>query len=129
MFYGSYTLRYGWTLHAGPNLRPNTAKNFPIQGHGSEMLRLAIIRATQLGVKILAPVHDALLIECDDDCVEDTVRACQQAMTEASLLILPGFPVRSDVKLVRSPDRYMDKRGRKMWDTVWDIALLKSKLT
>jgi DNA polymerase I len=129
MFYGSYTLRFGWTLHAGPNLRPNTAKNFPIQGHGSEMLRLAVVRATQLGVKILAPVHDALLIECDDDCVEDTVRTCQQAMTEASLLVLPNFPVRSDVKLVRSPDRYMDKRGQKMWDTVWGIPQLQSKLT
>jgi DNA polymerase-1 len=31
---------------------------------------------------------------------------------------LPGFPLRTDAKIIRYPDRYMDERGRSMWETV-----------
>ena len=37
-------------------------QNFPMQAHGAEMLRLACSLATERGVKIAAPVHDAILI-------------------------------------------------------------------
>jgi hypothetical protein len=39
-------------------------------------------------------------------------------MREASEWVLPGFPLRTDAKVVRHPDRYVDDRGRRMWDTV-----------
>ena len=45
----------------------------------------------------------------------------QDAMREASELVLPGFPLRSEVKIVRHPDRYVDERGRAFWDTVWRL--------
>ena len=46
-------------------------------------------------------------------------------MREASELVLPGFPLRTDAKIVRYPDRYMDKRGKEMWQTV--CALVEKK--
>ena len=39
-------------------------------------------------------------------------------MQEASRLVLDGFELGSDVKEVRYPDRYMDKRGVVMWNKV-----------
>ena len=42
-------------------------------------------------------------------------------MQQASKIVLDGFALGSDVKVVRYPDRYMDKRGVKMWDTVNQI--------
>src|SRR5262249_34365810 len=47
-----------------------------------------------------------------------------EAMREASELVLPDFPLRTDAKLVRYPDRYSDPRGTKMWGTV--LGLLDS---
>ena len=42
----------------------------------------------------------------------------REAMAEASRAVLGGFELRTDVRLVKYPDRYMDARGQVMWDTV-----------
>ena len=42
-------------------------------------------------------------------------------MQEASRIVLDGFELGSDVKEVRYPDRYMDKRGVVMWDKVMNL--------
>jgi hypothetical protein len=39
-------------------------------------------------------------------------------MRRASEVVLGGFPLRTEAKVVNYPNRYMDERGRKMWDTV-----------
>jgi hypothetical protein len=39
-------------------------------------------------------------------------------MREASELVLPCLPLRTEAKIVRWPDRYVDPRGEKMWRTV-----------
>jgi len=38
------------------------------------------------------------------------------AMVEASRIVLDGFELGTDAAVVRYPDRYMDKRGRVMWE-------------
>jgi hypothetical protein len=32
---------FGWTLHVGPDANPRSLRNFPMQGNGAEMMRLA----------------------------------------------------------------------------------------
>ena len=64
---------FGWQLHTTMNTKPNTLKNFPIQATGAEMLRLACCLATERGVRICAPVHDAILIEAAEDEIESAV--------------------------------------------------------
>ena len=44
-----------------------------------------------------------------------------QMLADASAVVLDGFRLRSDAKIVRYPDRYEDERGRTMWQTVWEI--------
>ena len=39
-------------------------------------------------------------------------------MAEASRAVLDGFELGTDAKVVRYPERYMDKRGEEMWQTV-----------
>jgi hypothetical protein len=62
-----------------------------MQANGAEILRLACCLATERGVRICAPVHDALLIEAPLAQLEDAVRTTQQAMAEASAAVLKGF--------------------------------------
>ena len=68
----------------------------------------------------LHPVHDAVLIEAADDQIDLAISKMQQAMADASALVLDGFRLRTKVEaIVRYPDRYMDeKRGRTMWEKV-----------
>jgi hypothetical protein len=119
---GKLQAAFGWTVHVGPDANPRSMRNFPLQGNGSEMLRLACIGATERGMKVCAPVHDALLIEAPADQIETAVAETQRAMQEASELVLPGFPLRTDAKIVRWPDRYADPRGELFWRTVWQLV-------
>ena len=121
MIGGPLWTRFGWTLHVGPDANPRSLRNFPMQANGAEMMRLACCLATERGIVVCCPVHDALLVEGPADGIGDVVARTQQAMEEASALVLPGFPLRTDAKVVHWPDRYADERGRRMWEAVWGI--------
>jgi hypothetical protein len=113
---------FGWTIHVGTDVNARSLRNFPMQANGAEMLRLACCFATEGGVRVCAPVHDALLIEAPVDQLDTTVRMAQQAMAQASRLVLDGFELRSAATLTRYPERYRDARGAGMWAMVWDTA-------
>src|SRR5262249_40796497 len=109
---------FGWCVHVGTDANPRSLRNFPMQGNGAEMLRLACCLATERGITVCAPIHDALLVEADAEDIDDVVTQTQKAMREASAIVLNGFEVRVDAKIVRWPNRYQDERGRTMWETV-----------
>jgi DNA polymerase I len=98
--------------------KPNTISNYPMQANGSEMLRWACTFAAERGIEIHAPVQDALLVGGRAEEIEHVVAATQEAMAQASDLMLDGFILRSDAKIVRYPDRYVDDRGVTMWSRV-----------
>ncbi len=118
MLTGESRTVYGWTVRVGPDTSPNSLRNFPMQANGAEMMRLAACLATERGIGVCCPVHDAFLIEAPSDAIDSETERMQEAMREASELILPGFPLRTDAKIVRCPDRYADPRGERMWATV-----------
>ena len=110
---------FGWPLQVVPPTNARSLRNFPMQANGAEMLRLACCLATERGIRVCAPVHDALLIEAPAPDLEQVVEATQAAMAEASLTVLDGFHLRSAARLIRYPDRYQDERGARMWSLVW----------
>lgn len=122
LLHGKLQAAYGWTVHVGHNVNPRSLRNFPLQANGGEMLRLACCFATERGVRVCCPVHDALLIEAPADEIEGNVRECQAAMEEASRLVLNDFTIRTEAKIVRSPERYMDGRGMGMWNAVSELV-------
>lgn len=121
MLYGYIQTVFGWRVHTGATVNPRSLANFPCQANGAEMLRLACCLATERGIQVCAPVHDAVLIEAAVEEIEEAVRETQVAMREASEVILSGFSLRTDADVVRWPDRYCDERGAAMWATVCEI--------
>jgi DNA polymerase I-like protein with 3'-5' exonuclease and polymerase domains len=122
MLHGSLHTTFGWPIHVGENPNPRSLRNFPMQANAAEMLRLSCIFATERGVEVCAPVHDALLICAPLDRLEADVAATRAAMAEASRLVLGGFEIRTDVKIVRHPDRYTDRRGAVMWRRIMSLV-------
>jgi hypothetical protein len=116
---------FGWTLHAhgdvNGDVNVRSLRNFPMQGNGAEMLRLACCLATERGIRVCAPVHDALLVEGPIDDQDAIIDATRRAMREASEVVLPGFPLRTDVKVFRRPERYRDERGERVWQMVCQL--------
>ncbi len=111
----------GWRRQY-PKVTSQSARNFVMQAGGADILRLSIILAQQAGVRVLAPLHDAVLIEFDTDEAEKSVAVMQAAMRRASERTLGGFPLGSEATVILHPDRYMEERGKATWDLVWNIV-------
>ena len=122
--FGSGTLKttFAWRRIVLPEAKPASVGNFPVQGNGAEMLRLAIIKMHEAGIQVAAPIHDAVLVEGTCEDVEEIVAVTQRCMREASRIILNGFELESDVKVVTYPNRYMDEeRGGSFWNNVMNL--------
>jgi DNA polymerase I-like protein with 3'-5' exonuclease and polymerase domains len=79
------------------------------------MLRLACCLILRRDVKLLAPIHDAVLIEAAEAEIDHAVWHTREAMREASEHVLDGFEVQTDVEIVRYPERL---GGGRMWELV-----------
>jgi len=121
LLHGRLWTTFGWPLRCGAGVNVRSLRNFPMQANGAEMLRFACCLATERGIRVCAPIHDALLIEAPLERIDEAVAETQAAMAEASRIVLDGFELTTDVKIVRYPNRYMDGRGRRMWDEIWQL--------
>lgn len=121
MLTGSLHTVFGWRVHVGENPNPRSLRNFPMQANAADMMRIAACLATERGVEVCAPVHDAFLICAPIDRIEDDIAKMRAAMVEAARAVLNGFELRVDVHVVKFPDRYMDPRGEVMWNRVQDL--------
>ena len=120
---------FGWPLRVGPSMdptrpaaNPRALSNFPVQGNAAEMLRLACCLLVERGIGLCAPVHDAVMVEGPADQIEDVVDQTRAAMAEASRVVLRGFEIGADVKIVSWTDRYVDDAGADFWGTVMRLA-------
>lgn len=107
--YGKLHTAFGWQIRVGSDANPRLLRNFPMQANGAEMLRLACCLLTEESIQVCAPVHDALLIEAPLEALDAAIATTQELSAQASEAVLDGFRLRSDAKVVRYPDGYMDE--------------------
>jgi hypothetical protein len=110
---------FGWHCRTGiTEVNERTLRNWPVQATGADILRIACILGTRHGVCLVAPNHDAVLIEAPIDRIEADVALMQECMRRASRIVLGNHELRTDAKIVRHPDRYIDERGKTVWENV-----------
>jgi len=112
---------FGWQIITDSQQNDRSFRNFPVQTNGAEMMRIAGMMLIDSGIRVCAPVHDAFLIEAPLDKLDDTVADSQKVMKEASRKVLNGFELRSEAQTICYPNRFVDKRGAKMWDVVMQL--------
>lgn len=118
---GTLSTPMGWQFRQGLGTSPNVRSllNWPMQSTGADILRLSCVRLMEAGIKICAPVHDAILIEAPLDQLDNHVELARRIMEQACRDLLRGAACRVDAEIIKYPDRYMDtKRGVGMWNTV-----------
>jgi DNA polymerase-1 len=122
---GVVSTAFGWTHHVGiiGSINERSLRNWPVQSAGADILRIACILAARHKIKLLAPVHDACLVEAPTDRIDADVALMQEIMRRASRIVLNAtaagtHELRTDSKIVRFPNRYTDKRGDAIWDHV-----------
>jgi hypothetical protein len=112
---------FGWRRRLNATDRATSLMNFPMQANGAEMMRIAAIAATEAGIQVCAPVHDAFLIASPLERLDSDVRAMQEIMTSAGAVVTGGIPIRTEAKVLRFPQRYMEARGLAMWNRVVNL--------
>jgi DNA polymerase I-like protein with 3'-5' exonuclease and polymerase domains len=119
---------FGWTCRTGiVEFNERSIRNWPVQATGADILRIACILAARRGISLLAPIHDAVLIEAPTDRIQADVATMREIMRRASQIVLNAsaggsHELRTDYTIIRYPDCYSDKRGAKIWAEV--LALL-----
>jgi DNA polymerase-1 len=121
MLTGSLHTVFGWRVQVPPQANTRSLANFPMQANGAEMLRLACCLATEQGIEVCAPVHDAVLICAPLNRLEADIARMQDVMREASRVVLDGFELGTDAEIIRYPERYADPRGAVMWERVMKL--------
>jgi DNA polymerase I-like protein with 3'-5' exonuclease and polymerase domains len=132
----------GWAMHVMPkrnSKHPNWAPeinlraigNFPVQGTGSDILRVTCINLYRAGIRVAAPVHDAVFIRCKLDEIEKVEAETKQIMIDSAEEVLQcGVPIRVDCQIVAYPEFYpadlegkngkKPASGAKLWRLIMD---------
>jgi DNA polymerase family A len=122
---------FGWACRTGVlEFNERSIMNWPVQATSADIFRIACILATRHGIKLLAPVHDAVLIEAPIERIEADVALMREIMRRASRIVLNAdasgtHELRTDYVVVRYPNHYSDKRGAAFYDSV--MALLQQQ--
>jgi DNA polymerase-1 len=106
--------RFGWPLHVTPNTKFRSLLNHQIQSAGADILRLALIGLVANGVRVCAPIHDAVLTECRLEDIDGHVATVQRIMRKAAKVGL-GHEIPVDSRTTKFPDHYFDERGAAMY--------------
>jgi DNA polymerase-1 len=109
---------FGWRRQVGREPNTRSLMNWPVQSAGAEMMRIAAIAATEAGLEVCAPVHDAFLIAAPLERLDSDVAKMRALMSRAGRAVTGGLDVRTDSEVVCWPDRFMDPRGAAMWSRV-----------
>jgi hypothetical protein len=106
----------GWSVPVTRETTSNFLFNFPIQSAGADILRVATTLMFDAGIRILALVHDAVLIEDDATNIELAAGTVQDCWRKASSVVLKGFELDSDAEIVRYPDTFAPEDSAEFWD-------------
>jgi DNA polymerase I len=109
---------FGWPLRISTSPNKRTLYNFPMQGNGAEMLRLAAWQLCEIGIVPNMLVHDGLLIEARN---KEEVEHAIHIMKVAGREVCDGLEIGVDVdQLLERGARFQDKRpvAKKMWATM-----------
>jgi DNA polymerase I len=118
---GWLSTSFGWRRRGCENAPATELMNWPIQSAGSDLMRMVCIAATEAEIEVAAPVHDGFLIVAPLARLGDEIGRMKAIMIRASEIVTGGLPIQVEVEEVRFPGRYMDERGKAMWDRVMGL--------
>ena len=90
MINGYAETKFGWRYYFKPGefYNPRTFYNFPIQSHGSEMLRRALIDLTTAKIEVNALIHDGIVVTLNKKNFRKEFIKAKKILIDASKVIL-----------------------------------------
>jgi DNA polymerase I-like protein with 3'-5' exonuclease and polymerase domains len=108
----------GWRCGVTSLTTEFTARNWLVQANAQATFRYAGLMMRALGIRLVAIIHDAVLIEAPIDRIDLEVMRATVCLERASRRFLRGLALRVDAKIIRDGERFTDGRGAKVWGFV-----------
>jgi DNA polymerase-1 len=126
---GYFETKFGWRYYIPDkeSVNPRRLMNWPLQGHGSEILRKAIIELDAAGYEISMPVHDAVLIHMDRKGCAEKIRKLKTIMSEAANKVL-GCHIQVDTQIIRS-QFFQEKEHQDRWEKLYEKLLAAKEMS
>ena len=105
------TIKDGKTVHIHRSLL-----NWPIQSHGAEILRTALMDLTDNYFKVVALVHDAVMLEIPIPEFKQRLTEAKQIMVDASIKVVGG-PIRVDHETIKS-NYEQEEKDQKLFNKI-----------
>jgi hypothetical protein len=118
---------FGFPLAVTASTTNRTLMNFPAQAGGADIMRIAAIAATEAGIAVCAPVHDAFWIKAPAQEIDDVIAQMTTIMKRASEAVTGGLTIGVTAEtVIRSPHclgdiRKANDKGYAMWAEVKDL--------
>jgi hypothetical protein len=109
----------GWRLRVDQKVNELSLRNFPVQATGAEILRLATCFLGDGKIRVVALLHDALMLEVPLAEVNQQLAKAKQLIVYAGQQLLDGFELGVDAKIITDHFELEGEEDLKMW------ALLK----
>lgn len=105
----------GWILWQD-NPVMTSVRNFLVQGNSASITRLAIVMATEAGLKVMCGLHDAIYVISNNP--EEDTKALEVIMKTATKTILKEkfTRIRIDSKVISSDKPWVEEKGEKDWE-------------
>lgn len=116
---------YGWQRHISSLFTYKDGKrtnihrsllNWPIQSHGAEILRQALMDLSDNHFKVVALVHDAVMIEIPIPEFKERLTEAKQIMVDASIKVVGG-PIRVDQEIIKS-NYEQEEKHQKLFEKI-----------
>ena len=126
---GYLETKFGWKYFMSDIefTNPRRLMNWPLQSHGSEILRRAMIDLYDSGYEISMPVHDALLIHMDRKGCAKKLKKLKTIMSAAAEKVI-GMSIPVDIKIIRKGFS-QDKEHQLRWDALYQKLLIAKECT
>ena len=108
----------GWRCGIDSRTNPFTVRNWLIQAYSAALFRYAGLLMRKLNLPVIAPVHDAYLLECNLADLARVKALAIECLERASRRFLHGLTLRVDPKVIMPGERFTDSRGKLTWDFV-----------
>ena len=128
---GYMKTKFGWrrNLTYGEKINKRSLFNFMCQGHGSEMLRLALIDLTEKKFEVNALVHDGILLHVKRKTLRKKISQIEKIMTDAAKIVLGNkCKMRVDFKVIRGnfkQDEIEQKKYERIFSKLKKVSVPK----
>jgi len=89
---------WGRRLNISSDTKTTTLYNFPVQGTGADVFKLALVdldlKLRDMDARIVHIIHDEIIMEARSDIAEDMAEIMRESMEGAFRKLLPNVPIR-----------------------------------